>query len=181
MMISPELTSGFTPLKIRTEAFASRCMGLQRYKYFLIHSFLSMQTYQPDEAENLWAAGEKAEREGNLVNALIYYKEAINQYLMMGMEKKAATLQKKVGDSLLNARRFLDATAFYRQSLNILHVYGSESEIGECYYRLGICHLKLGKKDDALRHFDAAEFYFTRTGMKSKLDEMKKVTSTIRD
>jgi tetratricopeptide (TPR) repeat protein len=131
------------------------------------------------KAEDLWTSGEKAEKAGNIMDALIYYQAAVDKYSDMGMDRKVATLQSKIGDCLSQSRKFRDATAFYRQSLNILHVYGSESEIGDCYYRLGLCHMNLGRNEEAVRHLEAAEFCFKRSGDRSKRDEIKSILSSI--
>jgi len=151
---------------------------LQKYKYVPDHYLLLMKQVQGN-AEDLWTSGEKAEKSGNIMDALIYYQAAVVKYSDMGMGRKVATLQSKIGDCLSSSKKFRDATVFYRQSLNILHACGNESEIGDCYYRLGLCHMNLGKNDEAVRHLEAAEFCFKRSGDQSKRDEVKTILSSI--
>jgi len=150
----------------------------QKYKYVANHSCILMRRVHGDP-EVLRLSGERAEKAGNIIDALVYYQAAVAKYSDMGMNRKVATLQSKIGDCLSSTRKYRDATAFYRQSLNILHVCGDESEIGDCYYRLGLCHMNLGKNDEARRHLEAAEFCFRRAGDGPRASEIKTILSSI--
>lgn len=115
-------------------------------------------------AEKLRVLGDETVRKGSIMDAILYYQEAVVLYSDLGKRDEVASLKYRIGECLAATRRFGDAISFYRQSLNVMHITGHDSEIGDCYYNLGLCHMHLGRKDAAISHLEAALFYFRRSG-----------------
>ena len=109
----------------------------------------------------------------NFSLALTYYFKSLSYYQSVKDTLSLSRIYDQIAESYQIIKENDSAIVNYRKAIILERRLGNINELADSYYRMGISHIRLGKKDSALTYYNKAKELFALENNQGKIHKVK--------